>query len=88
MLMSEPELIILDEIEQGLDDDDVELVGNLINGYLKDGDRSCLLVTHSSKLLDILIPSHVHVMTSGKLQTMDDADIYKRIVEDGYSELS
>ena len=89
MLLFEPKLAILDEIDDGLNENEVEMVGSLIKDFLNDDpNRSCLLVTQNQKLLDILKPTHVHVIVSGKIKTFDDASIYKRIIADGYSNFS
>jgi len=88
MLLSNPKLVILDEIDDGLSDHEVENIGKLLKDFLTETECSCLVITHNQKLLDILNPTHAHVMISGKIKTLSDVEIYKRIVEDGYSEFS
>ena len=89
MLLFEPELIILDEIDDGLEENEVEMIGKIIRNFLDiDSSRSCLIVTHNQKLLEILNPTTVHVMVSGKIKSFEDATVYKRIIENEYSKFS
>lgn len=88
MLLTKPELIILDNIDEGLADKEIELVGSLLSKFLQEKKRSAIIVTHNRKLLDMLNPTHVHVMVAGKLTLLEDKDLYKRIIDDGYSQFS
>jgi Fe-S cluster assembly ATP-binding protein len=86
MMMSDPSLIILDEIDQSLEDEDIVLIGSIVREFVQD--RACIVVTHSQVLLDVLQPTHVHVMVDGSIKHSGDGLLYKRIVEDGYSKFS
>lgn len=88
MMLSSPELIILDEIDQGLTDEQVVLVATILRDYIKEKERSCIVITHSKELLNILQPTHVHVMVDGEIKMSGNEELYKRIIEDGYSEFS
>lgn len=88
MILSNPKMIILDEIDVGLTEDEVVLVGALIKEYLQEKDRGCIVITHNQTLLDIINPTHVHVMVGGEIKLSGESDLYKRIIEDGYSEFS
>ena len=88
MILSDPKLIILDEIDDGLAEQDVVLVGTLLKSFLQHKDKGCLIITHNQTLLNILKPTHVHVMVNGEIKLSGDAELYTRIIEDGYSEFS
>lgn len=88
MLMLNPKLIILDEVDVGLTDTDLELVCEVIKDFLAEGDKGCIVITHSQKLLSALNPTHVHVMVNGEIKLSGDSNLYTRIIEDGYSEFS
>ena len=62
MLISNPKLIIIDEIDSQLTDNEIILVAEILKEYLQDRQRSCLVITHNQTLLDIINPTHVHVM--------------------------
>ena len=66
MLILEPEVIILDEIDSGLDIDALRAVSEGIN-KMKDGKRSFLVITHYSRILDYIEPDYIHVLKDGKI---------------------
>lgn len=88
MLLTNPKLVILDEIDEGLSEQDVVLVASLVKDYLQDTDKGCLVITHNQALLSILNPTHVHVMVGGEIKLSGGTELYTRIIEDGYSEFS
>ena len=88
MMLSNPELIILDEIDQGMTEDQVVLVATILRDYIREKERTCIVITHSKELLSILQPTHVHVMVDGEIKMSGTEELYKRIIEDGYSEFS
>lgn len=89
MLMSGPKLVILDEIDEELEEHEIVIVAAILREFLSsDKERSCIIVSSSKTLLDILKPTHVHVLVGGEIQLSGDEELYKRIVEDGYSEFS
>lgn len=62
------DLAILDEIDSGLDVDALRDVASAVNKILTP-ENSLLMITHYRRILDLLKPSHVHVMVSYKLAT-------------------
>ena len=88
MLLMDPQLVILDEIDEGLSEEDTILVGAILKDFLQNSDKGCLVITHNQTLLKFLNPTHVHVMVSGEIKMSGDTELYTRIIEDGYSEFS
>jgi Fe-S cluster assembly ATP-binding protein len=88
MILTNPKLIVLDEIDEGLSEQEVLLVGTILKEYLQEQNRGCLIITHNQTLLDIIDPTHVHVMVGGEIKMSGKSELYKRIIEDGYSEFS
>jgi Fe-S cluster assembly ATP-binding protein len=88
MVMLIPELIILDEIDVDLSPESLELVTNLIKKYLEDHKKGVIIITHSKEILDYLEPSHVHVLVDGEIRESGTGELYKRILEDGYTQFS
>ncbi len=84
MLMLEPEFIILDETDSGLDIDALQMVGRCVNS-LRDANRSIIIVTHYQRLLDYIQPDVVHVMTNGKILTSGDSKLALELEAKGYS---
>jgi Fe-S cluster assembly ATP-binding protein len=84
MMMLEPDLIILDEIDSGLDIDALRAVSEGIN-KMKDGKRSFLVITHYSRILDYIQPDFVHVLKDGKIIKTAGAELVAELEEKGYS---
>jgi len=82
-LASNSKLVILDEPDSGVDVENLELIGNLLNKVLKD--KSALIITHHGHILRYLKPSEAHVMIDGSIICDGDPDmILRRIMADGY----
>lgn len=88
MLLSDPKLVILDEIDDGLTDKESALAGLIIKEFVRENNRACLLITRNKSLLDIVEPTHVHLMSHGEIRMSGGNDLYKRIVDDEYTEFS
>ena len=88
MLLSNPDLIILDEIDQGLEENEIVLLGALLRDLVNEHKKACIVITHSHLLLQILQPSHVHIMVDGTIKVSGGEELHKRIIEDGYPEFS
>ncbi|CAA6815955.1 MAG: Iron-sulfur cluster assembly ATPase protein SufC [uncultured Sulfurovum sp.] len=83
MLILQPDVIILDEIDSGLDIDALKAVSQGINS-MKDGKRTFLVITHYRRLLDYLEPDLIHVLKNGKIQTTAGAELVDKLEKEGY----
>ncbi len=83
LALLEPKLAILDETDSGLDIDALKIVANVVNNMRNEG-RSFLIVTHYQRLLDYIIPDHVHVLYNGKVVKSGDKELAKQLEERGY----
>lgn len=83
MLILEPEVIILDEIDSGLDIDALRAVSEGIN-KMKDGKRSFLVITHYSRILDYIEPDYIHVLKDGKVIKTAGPELVPYLEEHGY----
>lgn len=82
----EPSLIIMDELDSGLDIDSLKVVGDNILKYKKEHpDTSIIIITHYAMILDILKPNYVHVLHNGKITKTGDYSLYKDILENGFN---
>jgi len=86
MLLLEPKLAILDEIDSGLDIDALRLVADGINA-LHHAERAILIVTHYQRLLNYIIPDHVHVMAQGKIIKSGGKELAHALEKQGYADL-
>ena len=83
MAVLEPKLAILDETDSGLDIDALKIVANGINS-LRSEDRAIVIVTHYQRLLDYIVPDHVHVLSDGKIIKSGGKDLALELEEKGY----
>jgi len=85
MLLLQPTLIILDEIDSGLDVDALRAIGTSIARYLQDHPKaSCLVITHYRRILDYIRPNVVHVMHEGTIIHSGDIQVSYEIEQKGY----
>jgi len=87
MAVLNPKLSFLDETDSGLDIDALKVVANGIN-YLAGEDNSVVLVTHYQRILDYVVPDHVHVMIDGKIAKSGDKQLAVKLEEEGYDWLT
>lgn len=83
MMVLEPHLAILDEIDSGLDIDALATVAEGINA-LRDAKRSMLLITHYPRLLEQVPPDHVHVLMGGRIVLSGGEDLARELEKRGY----
>jgi len=80
----EPEIAVLDEIDSGLDIDRLQDVSNGINSLRDDQGAGILQITHYQRILDYVEPDFVHVMLDGKVAKSGEADLAKKLEDEGY----
>ena len=81
----EPKLIILDEIDSGLDIDSLKIVAQNINEYKSTHpDTALLVITHYQRLLDYIKPDFVHIMTCGKIIKTGDFKLVLELENHGF----
>ena len=83
MLVLEPRLAILDETDSGLDIDALKIVANGVN-TLRSPERSLVVVTHYQRLLDYIVPDHVHVLVKGRIVRSGDKSLALELERRGY----
>ena len=80
-----PKFIILDELDSGLDVDNLKIVGENIKKYKDDNkNTSILIITHHPKILEYLNPDYVHIMENGKITKSGDYNLAIEIEKFGY----
>jgi Fe-S cluster assembly ATP-binding protein len=79
----EPRLSILDETDSGLDIDALKTVAEAVN-KLRGPDRSFVVVTHYQRLLNYIVPDHVHVLADGRIVKSGGKELALALEEKGY----
>lgn len=86
MAVLEPKLAILDETDSGLDIDALKIVADGVNS-LRNEERSIILVTHYQRLLNYIVPDHVHVLAGGRIIKSGNRDLALQLEEEGYEQV-
>lgn len=83
MAVLDPRLAILDETDSGLDIDALRTVAEGVN-QIRSSDRGIVVVTHYQRLLDHIIPDHVHVLSDGRIVESGGKELAQRLEKEGY----
>jgi Fe-S cluster assembly ATP-binding protein len=83
MLVLQPTLAVLDETDSGLDVDALKVVAAGMNS-LRGPDHAMILVTHYQRLLELVVPDFVHVLSKGRIAKSGDSDLARELDERGY----
>ena len=83
MAVLEPKLAVLDETDSGLDIDALKEVASGVNA-LRTAHRSMLLITHYQRLLEYIVPDHVHVLAGGRIVRSGGRELALDLEEKGY----
>jgi Fe-S cluster assembly ATP-binding protein len=83
MAVLEPKLAVLDETDSGLDIDALRIVSEGVN-KLRTPENAVVLVTHYQRLLNYIIPDHVHVLFKGRIVRSGGKELALELEEKGY----
>ena len=83
MAVLEPELVVMDETDSGLDIDALRIVADGVN-KLTGPERGFLIITHYQRLLDHITPDKVHVFMEGRVTATGGVELAERLEEEGY----
>ncbi|MGN7454609.1 Fe-S cluster assembly ATPase SufC [Paenibacillus pasadenensis] len=83
MMLLDPKVVILDEIDSGLDIDALKIVAQGVNAMRAD-DRAFLIITHYQRLLNYVKPDFVHVMMQGRIVKSGGPELAERLEAEGY----
>jgi Fe-S cluster assembly ATP-binding protein len=86
MALLRPKLAILDETDSGLDIDALRIVGDGVNA-LRGPNFSALIITHHQRLLDHVVPDHVHVLAHGRIVRSGGPDLARALEQQGYAQV-
>ena len=83
MAVLDPILAVLDETDSGLDIDALRIVATGVNA-LRGPERSMIVITHYQRLLDYIVPDHVHVLSEGRIVRSGGKELALELEETGY----
>lgn len=83
LYMLKPKLILLDELDSGLDVDSLRDIATNLKEYLSD-DIAILIITHHISILEYLKPKDVHILKNGQIVKSGDYTLASKIEEEGF----
>ena len=83
LLLLNPKIAMLDEIDSGLDVDAIQVVADVINKEENKG-MGFLVISHYARLFDLIQPTRALVMINGRIVLDGDKSLIKRIDQNGY----
>lgn len=86
MSLLKPRLAILDETDSGLDIDALKVVADGVNSQ-RGPDFSALVITHYQRLLNHIVPDHVHIMANGRIVRSGGPELAVELEARGYVDL-
>ena len=83
LMLLQPKIAMLDEIDSGLDVDAIQVVADVIKQEQAKG-RGFLVISHYARLFDLIQPTRAIVIVNGKVVIDGDPSYIKRIDQTGY----
>ena len=87
MKVLDPNLVILDETDSGLDIDALKIIADGVNSS-RDKKKSFLVITHYQRLLDYINPDFVHVLSDGKIIKSGCMELAEELEKKGYKKIN
>lgn len=85
LLILKPSLVILDELDSGLDTDALKIVtAALLKARQENPSMSIIIITHYQKILSSITPNFVHVLADGIVIKTGSASLAHEIEAKGY----
>ncbi|WP_370179522.1 Fe-S cluster assembly ATPase SufC [Alteriqipengyuania sp.] len=80
----DPCFAVLDETDSGLDIDALRVVGDGINAIMRSPEKGVLLITHYQRLLDVVQPDRVSILSKGQIVRTGGPDLASALEREGY----
>ena len=84
LMLLEPKVAILDEIDSGVDVDGQKILAQCIEYMVKNYQTSFIIVTHYRRLIQFLNSNRIHIMLDGKIQQSGDFSLVDNLEKFGF----
>lgn len=84
ILMLKPDLILIDEIDSGVDIDGIKIISNTLNKFIKERNCSVLIVSHYEKVFEYIKPDKIHILNNGSIIKSGGIELIEKIHEKGF----
>lgn len=86
MELFSPRLVVLDEIDSGLDIDSFEMIAGRINAFRSKG-NCFIIITHYPRILKYIKADFIHVIKDGTVVRRGGADVVDLLEKGGYGSI-
>lgn len=86
MAILEPKIALLDEIDSGLDIDALKSVSTAVTELFRKNKPGILIVTHYQRILNLITPHFVHVMSRGRIVKSGGKELALELEEKGFKQ--
>jgi len=87
MKILDPNFVVLDETDSGLDIDALKIIANGVNSS-RDKKKSFLVITHYQRLLNHIKPDFVHVLSDGRIVKSGCMELAEELEKTGYKKIN
>lgn len=87
MAILNPNYIILDEIDTGVDVDALKTIFIFLNKFIKNTDKTIIIITHHNRILKYLTPDEVVVIKKGKIIKKGNSSLSTKICKEGFNDI-
>ena len=84
LLVLQPKVVILDELDSGLDIDAVQVVRQILKAWQQETHASVLIITHTGELVQQWPVDGVEVLQAGKIVASGGQELLTRVKQSGY----
>ena len=85
MLLLKPKIIMLDELDSGLDIDSEKFLFNKIKAYYKEHKATLIVVSHGFRVTNYLAPEYVVVLENGQVKKTGDDSLLEQVKKTGFN---
>lgn len=86
ILILKPRIVILDEIDSGLDIDSLKVVSSVLARSAKRG-MTIIMITHYQRILRFVRPNRVHILVDGRIKRSGGIGLVRTIEREGYARI-
>lgn len=87
LLMMNPQVAVFDSIDESLENEDLEIIAEVINGFIAGKGKMCLVLTNNKTFINRLNSRDISLLLDKNIKKLDDPEEIKRIINNDNSQL-